>query len=568
MSDEGRSAGGGGAGVAGAGDGASSGSAPPDRGPGSRVLAPSELLRSLESRARAGSPAGPSAMPAWPDTRRDLVAPDAVLIQPGSGLSELLVLDIGVVMAVVMAIAVSSTGAPLPIMLGGAAAVLVAILLRPDLATPVFLFVMYLNLPVVATQFHGVPQLLAAASVLVLLVPVGYHVLLRKGPVVTTAAAACIGAFLLAQLISTLLSSDVTASFQRVAIFITEGLVIYLLVSNAIRTTAGLRQAMWAILLAGAVMGGLSVWQELSGSYGNQLGGLAQVTSEGFASGGELQQRLSGPIGEKNRYAQVLIVLLPIGVYFALHERRTMLRVAGALAMLLVLAGMLLSFSRGGFIALVALLVVAAILRYVRPLHLVGAILAGALMVGLVAPSYVDRMATILDIAALVDDTAGEPDGAILGRTTSNIAALNVFLENPVFGVGPGQYFTQYSQEFANELGLRRFDTGRRAHNLYLELAADLGLVGLAAFMAVAGATLVGLWRARRRWLAARPEIAEMATAMWFAVVAYLFSAVFLHLSYERYFWALMAIAASATWVLHRSADEGAIAQDAAPLRP
>ena len=40
-----------------------------------------------------------------------------------------------------------------------------------------------------------------------------------------------------------------------------------------------------------------------------------------------------------------------------------------------------------------------------------------------------------------------------------------------------------------------------------------------------------------------------MATAFALAIVAYLASGMFLHLSYERYLWILMALAASAAWI-------------------
>ena len=530
--------------------------APPESRLGSRtvrVIPPTALLRQLELEASSVSQAGV-------DDRRSL---DVFLdILGGSGaaggatdhaeISGTMVLGAGILTAMVMAVAVAALGAPIPFVLIGGLAGLLAIFQRPDLATPVFLFVMYLNLPVIATQFHGVPAIVAAGAVLVLFVPVGYHLVIRRGPVVATAALAFMVAYLLASLVSTLFASDVSAAFQRVIGFLTEGLLLYVLVSNAVRTRSSLRVALWAILLAGACMGATSIWQEMTGSYGNELGGLAQVTSEGFDTTGGVQPRLSGPIGEKNRYAQVLIVLLPIGLYLARRERRNALRLLAGASTLLVLAGIVLSFSRGGFIALVGLIVVATVLGSIRPRLLATALVGGGLVLILFAPSYAARMASIADVAALFGNPSAEPDGAILGRTTSNLAALQVFLAHPVIGVGPGQYYAQYSQEIANQLNLRRFDTQRRAHNLYLEMAADLGLMGLGAFLFVVVAALIPLWGIRQRWRLTHPERADLATAMGLALVAYLFSAVFLHLSYERYFWVLMALVASTAWILAR----------------
>jgi putative inorganic carbon (hco3(-)) transporter len=169
----------------------------------------------------------------------------------------------------------------------------------------------------------------------------------------------------------------------------------------------------------------------------------------------------------------------------------------------------------------------------------------------LLLPNYAERIESLAEVGALASE--GEPsDGAILGRATSNLAALNVFADHPVLGVGPGRYQTDFSQQYANELGLRRFTTPRRAHSLYLEVAADTGILGLVTFLGAVGTTLHGLWIVRRRWLTERPEHAHLAIALFLSVAAYMLSGVFLHLAYIRYFWLLMAVANSAIWIMSR----------------
>ena len=72
-------------------------------------------------------------------------------------------------------------------------------------------------------------------------------------------------------------------------------------------------------------------------------------------------------------------------------------------------------------------------------------------------------------------DLDGAPD--VVAFATSNLAALSVFLEHPVIGVGPDQYFRNYSQDAGNQLGLKHFDRNRQAHSMYLEVLADTGIV-------------------------------------------------------------------------------------------
>jgi hypothetical protein len=47
-----------------------------------------------------------------------------------------------------------------------------------------------------------------------------------------------------------------------------------------------------------------------------------------------------------------------------------------------------------------------------------------------------------------------------------------------------------------------------------------------------------------------------LASSFLFALFAYLASATFLHLSYQRFFWVLLALATSVVWVLPQ--EEGA----------
>jgi hypothetical protein len=89
-----------------------------------------------------------------------------------------------------------------------------------------------------------------------------------------------------------------------------------------------------------------------------------------------------------------------------------------------------------------------------------------------------------------------------------------------------------------------------------LEVAADTGAAGVIALGAVFGVTLLGLWRARRTWLHRNPEYAAWATAFMLAIIGYLLTSLFLHLSYMRYLWLLMALANSVIWILARQARD------------
>ena len=420
---------------------------------------------------------------------------------------------------------------------------------QPSIAIYLFVFIVYLNVPAILVRFHGLPVLIGGAVLGLLLIPIAARLVGRQ-PIAVGPALPAMLAYLLALALSALVSGAQASSLDIVLLFVAEGLVIYLLVTAAISSSAQLRGALWAMVIAATVMGTLSVMQELTGAYQNDFFGFAQV--EGIPEIGD-RPRLAGPIGEKNRYAQVLIMALPIAVMLGVGVRSRVTQLLAAATSAAILAGIVLTFSRGAAIGLVALAVAAAFLRVVswRRMAMFGVM--ALVIVAAVAPAFITRIDTLRGVEGLLsEESVAEPDGAIVGRLTSNLAAMHTFVEHPLLGVGPGQYFERYSAVAANELGLRYFETSRRAHNLWLEVAADTGIAGLVTFSAILVVTVAGLVRVRRRWQYANPAHAALVAGLLLSIVAYLVTGMFLHLSYQRYFWLLIALASVAVIVLTR----------------
>lgn len=438
--------------------------------------------------------------------------------------------------------------------------------LRADLPTVAFFFIFWANIAVVATRFHGVPQVVASGVVLLLAIPLARHILLERQPFAVTPVFPLVFVFLAALLLAAALSKDPSASAAPVTTYLTEGLLLFLIVSNAVRSTKTLSRVLWALILAGTFMGTLSIYQELTHSYGNDYAGLAQIdrfgTGGGFNIAPDAEQkilrpRLGGPLGSENRYAQILAAVLPIALILTFRERKRRLRLAAAGCSLLITGGLLLSFSRGAAVAVAGTLAFMALLRELPLRHLLVTLVVVTGVITLVVPDYVTRLRSLEGVTAISSsDSTQRPDASIVGRRTENLAAWHTFLDHPIVGVGPGVYFKEYSRQYANRLGLRYLQSERRGHSLYLELAADTGLIGLTAFLAMVGTPMVLLYRSARRWRKRDPQRAMVASSLLFALFAYLACAVFLHLSYQRYFWALLALASAAIWTLRREAED------------
>jgi O-antigen ligase len=91
-----------------------------------------------------------------------------------------------------------------------------------------------------------------------------------------------------------------------------------------------------------------------------------------------------------------------------------------------------------------------------------------------------------------------------------------------------------------------------RGHNLYFETLAETGILGLASFLVVILAVMYGLWRAWKKWQPMDSELADTAMAFFLSLVAYLISAIFAHLSYQRYLWLLIGLCSVTIHILDR----------------
>ena len=471
-----------------------------------------------------------------------------------------------------------------PLLAGVAAVGLLAAVVsfaRPQVATYVVITILYSNAAAVAVNSHGLPEI-GLAFPLLLALPLADYLLLRRNPVTVTAALPYFFGYLLVQVIAAAGASDPYGAADNLINFVISGIGLYFVITNVVRTYGALRSAVWTVLLVSAALGALSTFQAVTKTYSQDYFGFATVEvsldTEQISAEPADVPRAQGPIGEKNRYAQVLLVVLPLGVMLAFSERKRWLRVVAIGSTVFVLAGMATTYSRGAALGLVAMVVVAMLFRYVKPGHVV--LLAGLLVVTLVAfPRYGERLLELQGLAGLSSesvDVQGDT-GNLRGRATATLAAVLVWADHPLFGVGRGQ-FLQYYAKYAGEVAETGVDPrialegGRQAHNLFASVAAETGTFGLVLFLGMFAVIMRDLNRARRRWLTERPDVAHLAVGFFLALVGYLVSGIGLHLSYERYLWFLLALAAVAAHLALRGNSardfEMTRQSDAAARRP
>ena len=455
------------------------------------------------------------------------------------------------------AVALGAIAAQEPLLaIGGVlGAVLMLVLLRwPNTVTLLVIFYIYTNVGPVATRFHGLPYFITLGFPVILIVPlVWYFVLLRQKPVITPVLILLLMLFTI-YMFGAAFSKDIQLALPQLAEFFIEGLLLYFILTNIIRTPLMLKRVVWVLLISGALIGGLSLFQQVTRTFDNDYGGFAQVAGT-ILTGvenlqGEIRQpRLMGSIGEQNRYAQNMLMLVPLGLLQLWIYRSLRLRLLTLLLTGLIIVGGALTFSRGAAVGFVLMILIMVFLRYVK-IHQLMLLILGASLILWAFPEYGPRLASLNVIAALASQENGPPlagaDNSVMDRSSLMIAALMVFRDHPVVGVGPGMV-RYYTQEYARQIGMSSITGDFQAHNLLLGIAADAGLFGLICFLLILFIPLRDLARVRKQWMESHPDWSYLATGFLQALFSYIVTGLFLHLSYYRFFYLMLALAVVAS---------------------
>lgn len=418
----------------------------------------------------------------------------------------------------------------------------------------VIVFLVYVNAPTVLVHQHGLPTLVGAVVLLPLVVIVAHRVVNRGEALRFPAFIVAALIMLACHTVSAILSDRPHVGLSAVFEWLLEGVFIALLLVNSLRTREEVYAAVRAIVAAGAVMGFVVILQKLLGPTEYGMGGFGQLAAEHTDDFGQVRARLAGPIGEVNRFAQVMAVLIPVAVGLVFTARGKQ-RWIYWIATLLICGGVALTYSRGTLVAVVLVVPFALLFGFLRLRQIVVIVLCCALLIP-TSPYLSKRIASIGQVGmqslGLAAGGFRNADGASRGRVTSMQAAGLMFMEHPVMGIGPGMARLNY-REYAVMVGGKVRSTNRRSHSLYPQLAAETGMVGLIAFLGTVAMVLLPLDRARRRLQESDRQFWGLVCGMELAVLIHLSTSLFLHAAYIRYFWLLLALAVAAASIPGRA---------------
>jgi probable O-glycosylation ligase (exosortase A-associated) len=252
----------------------------------------------------------------------------------------------------------------------------------------------------------------------------------------------------------------------------------------------------------------------------------------GITTGGAY--RVYGPRGsfieENNALAMALLMAIPLLFYLAGEEKRRWLKLTLVATFALSLMSIILTYSRGGFIGLVAVAFMFFLKLKRRLLWASIGLVVVVLSLPLIPQRWYDRISSIQDYRY---------DRSVQGRFNAWGFAINVARVRPLNGGG----FEVFHPEFFKILAPNP-DDYHDAHSIYFEVLGEHGLPGLALFSALLASCFLSLRKLRRSYgrVPSLEWVGRCADMLSISLVAYCVSGAFLGLAYFDLYYHLVAM--------------------------
>jgi O-antigen ligase len=231
-------------------------------------------------------------------------------------------------------------------------------------------------------------------------------------------------------------------------------ILIVALMMSTITSPRRVRQMTWVMIVASGYIASRAVFDYVRGV--------------NLVEGDRVRGAVGGMFENPNDLALNLVTFLAPTLFIVLHGRRASHRLLASALGLAMLAAIVCTKSRSGFLGLIAM---GAVVMYYT-MRIKPAVVAGVLLAGLVAlPAMPASFWTRMD--SIVNEEEDQ-SGSRAARLRLIDQGVMVFLENPITGIGAGQ-FKNY-----NAPGV--VEKWRVTHNVWLQVAAELGIFGLLVF--------------------------------------------------------------------------------------
>ncbi len=273
----------------------------------------------------------------------------------------------------------------------------------------------------------------------------------------------------------------------------------------------------------------MAVFIMIAATFTSLLAGiLGYFTPLPFLGQGDQGFRLRGFTGQPNVLALHILIIFPILVLYLFRGANTYLKGLMGALVFLALLGLLGTFSRAGLLGLGAVILgVLFVLRSNRWL-LFTALLAFVIILFLIPDIIWERILSVKDIAQ---------DPSLRWRAKAWIGAFDLFLKNPILGIGMGNFVFVSHTIVSIHMS---------AHNTFLELAAETGIVGLGIFLGFFLSNLYHLYHSQKIFFKLNEkELGTFCQALLVSVSGIVVFSIFHSIQAYFVYWALVALGAS-----------------------
>jgi hypothetical protein len=298
-----------------------------------------------------------------------------------------------------------------------------------------------------------------------------------------------------------------------------KSVVILWLLANAVTTAKRLRFVAVTLMLCSLPLALTVLKNYMAGNF--------------FGTGSERVIGYQSALGNPNDMALMLNLIIPSSIAMFLGASRPFVRILCVAVVGINVLGVILTFSRAGFLGLatIGVLYLARLVRREEDRKWAFTVLALlVLSVPMLPSSYFQRISTITDIDA-------DASGSAQARWRDNLAALKFIRGHPIVGAGIGQDILALNDV--------RGSKWVQVHNVYLEYGVDLGLPGLVLFVVLC----YGAWKAShssRQQTASVPTLRHLcllAEGVEVSVIVFAVAGFFHPVAYHFYFYYIAGLA-------------------------
>jgi O-antigen ligase len=290
-------------------------------------------------------------------------------------------------------------------------------------------------------------------------------------------------------------------------------IVIFIVIVNVVRTEARLKGLLFLTLI-------VSLWLSLGAINDFRLN---LTTVEGYRIGG----RGSGIFGNSNDMALFLVTGVPMAIALFLGSRGVIKRILFGGCAILMMAAIVLTYSRGGFIGLIAVLAFIAwkVGRRQRLTIAICGLFLLAILFVFAPGNYAQRLASIF-IPSL------DPVGSSDMRREILFRSIWTALRHPLFGIGMGNFHNVSIRELVS-------------HNAFTQVASEMGMAALICYTMFIVTPLKRLGQVARETIGSRERsrFYYLAIGLQASLLGYLFSSFFASVAYLWYVYYLVGYA-------------------------